>query len=1100
MSISYAGGDGNDVVLTAVAPLVYDAASNASVTSYTLRLNGANLQLVDAHNPATVLATEPLAYATQVNITGNVAGSDTLTIDYSGGYFSIPGGITFNGGGFGNLLVNNGSFASLTNTPTGPGEGNIVVHPSAGLDSTITYLGLIPPVNLGYAANAPVVTKGTPITADAPSNSGGSAGPYAISPALPAGLNFDPSTGIISGTPTALSAATSYTVTATNFAGSTTASLTITVNDVAPSNLSYTTNPAVYTKGTAITADAPTSSGGAVVSFGISPALPTGLNFNANTGAITGMPTVLSAATSYTVTASNSGGSTTATLTITVNDVPPSNLTYASNPAAYTLGLPITANMPTSAGGAVVTYAISPALLTGLTFNTGTGAITGTPTLAALATSYSVTAFNSGGSTSTNLTISVPSGPTGTINIDLPNFSWVPVTGALHYHFWLGDNTTGQMPLLNVPIVTGTTFSLASALTPGHSYTWYAGAVTSSGTAWGNGLTFAVSPLAAPTTKTPHTPVTSDEPPFAWTPANSGTPPASYELWIMDKNTLNVVTIPNLPAAPTSYALTAAQALTPGHSFTWYIGAVSANGQAVAWSSPGVSFSIAAVGAPTANTPNTQVSTDQPTFTWTAGAGSGTLPTFYELWIADQTTHNVVTIPNLSAALTSYTLTAAQALTPGDTFIWYVAAVSANGQAVAWSSPGVNFSISGLAGGVAANSLSSQLTDRPTFSWAPPTASGTPPASYELWIADQTTHNVVTIPNLPAASASYTLTAAQALTPGHSFMWYVGAVSANGQAITWTSAGVTFSIADLAAGIAATTPNDQRNTDRPTFSWTAPTATGTPASSYELWIADQTTHSVVTIPNLPIAATAYQLTAAQALTPGHSFTWYVGAVSANGQAIAWSSPGVNFSLLGLAGGVTATTPNSQTSTDRPTFSWTAPNGAGTPASSYELWIADQTTHTVATIANLPSAATTYQLTDAQALTPGDNFTWYVGAVSANGQAIAWSAAGVNFSIASLAAPTANSPNATVATTTPTFTWTAAASGTPAATYELWLFDQNTNIVTTIPAYPQTHRPTPCRPLKPSFTGISTPGMSPPSAPMDNILSGATPVSSSRFSN
>ena len=37
---------------------------------------------------------------------------------------------------------------------------------------------------------------------------------YIISPALPAGITFDPGTGIISGTPTATSSATDYTVTA----------------------------------------------------------------------------------------------------------------------------------------------------------------------------------------------------------------------------------------------------------------------------------------------------------------------------------------------------------------------------------------------------------------------------------------------------------------------------------------------------------------------------------------------------------------------------------------------------------------------------------------------------------------------------------------------------------------------------------------------------------------------------------------------------------------------------------------------------------------------------------------------------------------------
>jgi hypothetical protein len=111
-------------------------------------------------------------------------------------------------------------------------------------------------------------------------------------------------------------------VTATNSGGATNVQLTITVNDVPPSSLTYGTNPAVYVKGTTITANGPSSSGGAVVSYGISPALPTGLNFNATTGVVSGTATVVSGQTSYTVTATNSGGATNVQLTITVNDVP----------------------------------------------------------------------------------------------------------------------------------------------------------------------------------------------------------------------------------------------------------------------------------------------------------------------------------------------------------------------------------------------------------------------------------------------------------------------------------------------------------------------------------------------------------------------------------------------------------------------------------------------------------------------------------------------------------------------------------------------------------------------------------------------------------
>jgi hypothetical protein len=85
----------------------------------------------------------------------------------------------------------------------------------------------------------------------------------------------------------------------------------------APSSLSYFINPATYTLGVAITNTA-TSGGGAVVSYSVLPALPTGLTLNPTTGTISGTPTAVSSIASYTVTATNSGGSTTASLSIAV--------------------------------------------------------------------------------------------------------------------------------------------------------------------------------------------------------------------------------------------------------------------------------------------------------------------------------------------------------------------------------------------------------------------------------------------------------------------------------------------------------------------------------------------------------------------------------------------------------------------------------------------------------------------------------------------------------------------------------------------------------------------------------------------------------------
>ena len=90
-----------------------------------------------------------------------------------------------------------------------------------------------------------------------------------------------------------------------------------------PSALSYATGTAVYTDGVLVTANIPTSTGGAVTSYSISPDLPAGLSLNSRTGIVSGTPTTVTAKASYTVTASNLSGSTTATLIITVIDAPP---------------------------------------------------------------------------------------------------------------------------------------------------------------------------------------------------------------------------------------------------------------------------------------------------------------------------------------------------------------------------------------------------------------------------------------------------------------------------------------------------------------------------------------------------------------------------------------------------------------------------------------------------------------------------------------------------------------------------------------------------------------------------------------------------------
>ena len=55
-----------------------------------------------------------------------------------------------------------------------------------------------------------------------------------------------------------------------------------------------------------------------MVSYSVTPTLPTGLTLNTTTGVISGTPTAVVAQSNYTVTATNTGGTTTASLSIAV--------------------------------------------------------------------------------------------------------------------------------------------------------------------------------------------------------------------------------------------------------------------------------------------------------------------------------------------------------------------------------------------------------------------------------------------------------------------------------------------------------------------------------------------------------------------------------------------------------------------------------------------------------------------------------------------------------------------------------------------------------------------------------------------------------------
>jgi len=308
----------------------------------------------------------PLVSSGEVNVafsaTVGVSGGTSLyTFSVASG--TLPAGLTLNS-----------SSGAITGTPTAAGTFTIQVTDGKGVVSASSCPFTI---SNGPIISCPLVSSGeVNVAFSATVGVSGGTSPYTFSVAsgtLPAGLTLNTSTGAITGTP---SAAGTFTIQVTDAKGVVSASNcpftiingpTISCPSVSSGEVSVAFSSSVGVNG-----------GMAPYTYSVaSGALPAGLTLNPATGAITGTP--LSTAT-FTIQVMDAKGVVSAsscpfTITVPVLTCP----SVSSFPAGTTVN---SATLTVSGGTAPYTYSVASGTLpAGLTLNSSTGAITGTPTV-----------------------------------------------------------------------------------------------------------------------------------------------------------------------------------------------------------------------------------------------------------------------------------------------------------------------------------------------------------------------------------------------------------------------------------------------------------------------------------------------------------------------------------------------------------------------------------------------------------------------------------------------------------------------------------------------------------------------------------------------
>jgi hypothetical protein len=149
--------------------------------------------------------------------------------------------------------------------------------------------------------------------------------------------------------------------------------------------------------------------------------------------------------------------------------------TLSSSSQTVVVSNAITTVANTSTGGAIASYAISPAAPAGLTFSTSTGQLSGTPTATQSATPYTITATNASGSATQTFTLTVTvaapafsissSAETRVATTALVGYSITSTGGAISSYALTGTLPAGLSFSTSTGLITGTPTETKTATT-----------------------------------------------------------------------------------------------------------------------------------------------------------------------------------------------------------------------------------------------------------------------------------------------------------------------------------------------------------------------------------------------------------------------------------------------------------------------------------------------------------------------------------------------------------------------------------------------------------------------------------------------------------